>query len=385
MRDAFDEVTSPARRRPTILVVDDAPDNLRLLVKLLKQRNYGVRPVPNGALALRAAAEDPPDLVLLDVNMPEMDGYEVCRRLKADPDLRDVPVIFLSAALEPLDKVRAFGAGGVDYVTKPFQIDEMAARIDTHLKLRALRMQLLARNRDLQTTNEKLEELERVRDQLTQMIGHDMRSPLTVVLTHLRLALQDSSQLSGDARMDIAMALESGHALMRMINDLIDVGRLKSARMPVRLEVHDLTELVGEAVQSMEVLLQALDLRIEAPADAAFAMCDRDLVRRVLVNLLANAHSVLPDGGRVQIGVVRQEASWRVDVRDEGPGIDAQHLERIFDQFTQIDLDKSRRRGPSSGLGLTFCSHALAAMNGRIGVESQPGEGATFWFALPVP
>ena len=143
-----------------VLVVDDNPNNLQALAALLKDRGYKARPVPSGDLALKAAKSQPPDLILLDINMPEMDGFAVCERLKADHALKDIPVIFLSARSETLDKVKAFAAGGVDYVTKPFQIDEVSARIGTHLKLRRLQSELERHNRNLQqVVREKIKEI----------------------------------------------------------------------------------------------------------------------------------------------------------------------------------------------------------------------------------
>jgi putative two-component system response regulator len=135
---------------PVILVVDDAPANLQLLSCMLKERGYKARPVPNGRLALQAARNDPPDLVLLDINMPGMNGFEVCAALKADARLRDIPVIFVSALHESLDKVRAFGVGGVDFVTKPFHFEEVQARVEAHLQIRRLQRELAAHNRDLE-------------------------------------------------------------------------------------------------------------------------------------------------------------------------------------------------------------------------------------------
>ena len=128
--------------KPSILVVDDTPANLQLLASVLKERGYKTRPVPSGLLALQAALSEPPDLILLDINMPEMNGFEVCQSLKADEKLRDIPVIFISALNEVLDKVKAFAVGGVDYITKPFQFDEVQARVDTHLKLWHLQQEL---------------------------------------------------------------------------------------------------------------------------------------------------------------------------------------------------------------------------------------------------
>jgi sigma-B regulation protein RsbU (phosphoserine phosphatase) len=144
------------RTEADILVVDDTPANLRLLAGMLGQRGYRVRPVPSGKLALRAIASAPPDLILLDIRMPEMDGYQVCQRLKADEGTRDIPVIFISALDELGDKVRAFQAGGVDYVTKPFQFEEVLARVETHLALRRLQVRLEEANRELEAANRKM-------------------------------------------------------------------------------------------------------------------------------------------------------------------------------------------------------------------------------------
>ena len=141
----------------SILVVDDTPANLQVLAGMLKERGYKVRPVPNGRLALQAARHDPPDLILLDINMPDMNGYEVCEQLKADGKLKGIPVIFISALTEALDKVKAFAIGGVDYLTKPFQMEELHARVETHLKLRRLQIELEEYSRHLESARERLQ------------------------------------------------------------------------------------------------------------------------------------------------------------------------------------------------------------------------------------
>src|SRR3954469_23589781 len=140
----------------SILVVDDTPANLQVLAGMLKDRGYKVRPVPSGKLALLAARCDPPDLILLDINMPEMNGYEVCEQLKADDKLKGIPVIFISALNENLDKVKAFAIGGVDYLPKPFQMEELHARVETHLKLRRLQIQLEEANARLAKVNDRM-------------------------------------------------------------------------------------------------------------------------------------------------------------------------------------------------------------------------------------
>ena len=174
-----------------ILVVDDTIANLKLLAGMLRSEGYSVRPVASGAQALRTASRRCPDLILLDITMPEMDGYEVCQRLKQDEALAGVPVIFISALSELDFKVKAFASGGVDYVTKPFQIDEVKARVETHLGLRRLQQQLEVRNAELDATNVALKQMQELREELIHLIVHDLRAPLSGMLLSLSMLQED--------------------------------------------------------------------------------------------------------------------------------------------------------------------------------------------------
>jgi len=182
--------TLPKTHQGNILVVDDTPENLRLLAGILSEKGYQVRPVPNGKLALSAAQKIPPDLVMLDIMMPEMDGYQVCQQLKASEITKDIPVIFISAINDVLDKVKAFAVGGVDFITKPFQVEEVLARIETHLKICSLQQSLQEKNQDLatafqqlQTTQEHLIQSEKMAalGQLIAGIAHEINTPLGII------------------------------------------------------------------------------------------------------------------------------------------------------------------------------------------------------------
>ncbi|MBD1814845.1 response regulator [Microcoleus vaginatus DQ-U2] len=182
--------TLPITNRANILVVDDTPENLRLLAGILSEKGYQVRPVPNGKLALSAAQKIPPDIVLLDIMMPEMDGYQVCQQLKASEITKDIPVIFISAINDVLDKVKAFAVGGVDFITKPFQVEEVLARIETHLKICSLQQTLQEKNQDLatalhqlQATQEHLIQSEKMAalGQLIAGIAHEINTPLGII------------------------------------------------------------------------------------------------------------------------------------------------------------------------------------------------------------
>ncbi len=366
---------NPSERQPNILVVDDTPENLQLLTRLLTERGYRARPVSSGRFALRAAENDPPDLILLDVNMPELNGYEVCRRLKENEDLKDIPVIFISALSETLDKVRAFSSGGVDYVTKPFQFEEVEARVRTHLELRRLRI-------ELEEQYHQLQELESLRDSLTDMIIHDLRSPLSGVMAYLELVHMKEDELQDDTRDWVERALQSSNTLLEMISALLDVNRFEQGSMPLDLKLCYMAEVAEEAIESLGGVTLDRTVRLERPERPCLVRCDRDIIRRVVANLVANGLKFTPDGGSVVVTVSRDEASARVSVQDNGRGVPPEYREKIFEKFGQVEARKEQKKY-STGLGLAFCKLAVEAHGGRIGVESEVGKGSDFWFELP--
>ncbi|HEX6278138.1 MAG TPA: hybrid sensor histidine kinase/response regulator [Polyangiaceae bacterium] len=366
---------------PDILVVDDTPANLQLLSGMLKEVGYRVRVVPSGALALASAANRVPDLVLLDINMPNMDGYEVCRRMKEDPELSRVPVLFISALSEPIDKVKAFSSGGVDYVTKPFQVEEVAARVRTHLENRRLQRALEERASELEEKNAELRVSEKLRENLVHMIVHDMRTPLSGLLASLQFLEEDAlAQLRKENREDLEHAAYAGRKLAQMIDDMLDISRLEAGKLDVKPTRVRVGELFDRALDSLGGLLKGRHLRVTAPLELEL-YGDAELLRRVLVNLLGNALKFTPEDGRIDLAAERAEGSVRVTVTDDGPGIEARYHGQIFDKFEQVNARKDGTLR-STGLGLTFCKLAVEAHRGRIGVESTPGKGSIFWFEL---
>jgi two-component system sensor histidine kinase/response regulator len=362
-----------------ILVVDDAPANLQVISGLLKGHGYRVRLSPSGKLALHAARQEPPDLILLDVNMPELSGYEVAEELKKDPALRDIPIIFLSALQDTVDKVRAFAAGAVDYVTKPFQFEEVEARVRTHLSLRRLQAELEDRRRSLEEANLQLRKLQDLRDNLTHMIVHDLRSPLSAIIANLDLVARREKSLSPVGAESLADARASSQTLVRMVSSMLDVSRMEAGQLELVRADCDLGALCHEAVRSVRVPGSDVECVVDAP-EKIVVSADKELLVRVLENLLGNAFKFAPAGSMVHVAVARLDASVRVTVVDGGPGIAPELHARIFEKFGQAQPGGARS---GSGLGLTFCKLAVEAHGGRIGVESQPGQGATFWFELP--
>jgi two-component system sensor histidine kinase/response regulator len=358
-----------------ILIVDDTLENLRLLASMLGQQNYEVRPVTNGRQALLAVAQDPPDLILLDISMPEMDGYEVCSRLKADAKAKDIPVIFLTALSDVADKVKAFAAGGVDFITKPFQLEEVHARVRTHLALRRS-------VRELEQSYARLRELEQLRDDLVHMIVHDMRSPLMVLTGHLTLLRQDGAgSWSEEADSDLRAAVRAAEAVRGLANDLLDVSRLEQGKLELKRERCELAALLREVAGGIGVLDSARAVRIDA-SEAVVVTCDAGLVRRVVENLLSNAVKHTPAGGGIEVALTAAGGRVRVAISDEGPGVPVDMRAKVFEKFGAVTTRRDKRYH-SAGLGLAFCKYAIDAHGGAIGIDDHAPTGATFWFELP--
>ncbi len=367
---------SQSQSRSQILIVDDKVHNLKVLRELIEGHGHEARPVSSGRHALRAATRQPPDLILLDINMPEMDGYEVCRQLKADPTTAKIPVIFVSALNESFDKVRAFESGGVDYVSKPFQFEELLARIETHLQLSHTRRQLNESYRELQR-------LETMRDDLVHMMVHDMRSPLMAIGTLASCLLEDlGEELEPEHREDLVDLSSASRRLVRMTNDLLDLRRLEEDQLPLNETTFDLGEMVSLAAASVRGLDSTRVVKLHAEG-STLVRADADLVRRVLENLIGNGlkHTAPSDPLHVELCTIEGEV--RVEVRDRGPGVPSDSQERIFERYTTVDL-REERRYHSAGMGLAFCKLAVTASGGRIGVDSVVGDGSTFWFTLPL-
>ena len=367
---------------PSILIVDDTPENLQLLNGMLKGRGYKARPVPSGEMALRAAKSDPPDLILLDINMPEMNGYEVCRRLKGDPALAAIPVIFISALNETMDKVKAFGLGGVDYITKPFQFEEVHARVETHLKLRQLQKELERQNQQLKESYDRLRELETLRDNLVHLVVHDLRSPLAMMAGYVDLIkVKIAAKLNASEVGYIDVVGKHTAKLLDMVTTLLDVSRMEAGQMPLNRQACDLAGVAKEVTDSFSVLAGRRQLSIESLSGPLSVHADKDVLQRVIANLVGNAIKFTPDGGQIRVTIGRKDSMARVAVTDSGPGIPAEYHAKVFEKFGQVDKQARRH---STGLGLTFCKLAVQAHGGEIGVESEVGKGSTFWFALPL-
>lgn len=360
----------------TIMIVDDEPDNLNVLEAALSQAGYRVSVFPRGELALAAAQETPPDLVLLDIRMRGMDGLEVCRRFKREEKLCTIPVLFISALSASEDIAAGFACGGVDYIAKPFRETEVLARVGTHIALRGAYLKLAGQHAQLRS-------LEEHRDTLVHMLVHDMRSPLQVILGRLEMVVESASENLKQEDLDsLTMAIHGAKVLGRMVSTMIDLSRMESEEMPIRREPASVHEIYNSA--RAESLPPSSRRRITENISALCPrpLCDVDLSVRVVANLLLNALKYSAEDSEIEFGARPDPRGIRFWVRDQGAGIPAHFHERIFEKFGVVEQPAGDRQ-PSTGIGLAFCKLAVEAQGGNIGVESEPGKGSTFWFTLP--
>lgn len=360
-----------------IIFIDDEPENLNVLEAFFSPTDYLLRFFTSGEQALVAAREEKPDVVLLDVRMPGMDGYETCQRFKADEHLRDIPILFLSALASTEEITKGFECGAVDYITKPFKSAEVLARVRNHLALSKAYTQLAAQHAYLQ-------ELERQRDAYVHMLVHDMRSPLLAMLGHLQLIeTYGAKQLSEEDRSSLQAAIHCTRMLSGMVSTVVDLSRMENSQLKLECQTVAIEEIFWSA---KEQVLDPLHVRrvmeqINGACSAVF--CDFGLSVRIVGNLLANAIKYTPDASEIVMGADPDPAGGvRLWIKDQGPGIQNEERERIFEKFAVTQ--NSKRSGTSStGLGLAFCKLAAEAQGGTIGVESEVNCGSTFWVTLP--
>lgn len=361
--------------RETILIVDDNPVNLQLLFDFLKASGYRVLVAQDGESALEQAAEAQPDLVLMDVLLPGMNGFDACRALHHQESTAGVPVIFLTALSRTEDKIEGFQAGGVDYLTKPLQFEEVLARIRVHLELRRLRDELAWRNKEL-------EEHDRQRERLLSIIAHDLRSPMGTFVN----AARDLGRLPPDDPdyQDVVSALgERAERMSRLLDTLLEWGRLimgvgEGPDGPTRLGgiVDDVIAYASEPADRKEIAI-----RREVPDDLAVRQ-NAAALQTVLLNLVSNAIKFTPPAGEVGIRAAKADAKVEIEVWDTGVGMTHEDIEHVFGSEKRL-----RRRGTAgeqgTGLGLILARDLVRQMHGTLTVRSEPDRGSTFTVTVP--
>ncbi len=393
--------------QPDILVVDDTIENLRLLVNLLAERGYKVRPAANGTLALSSARAKPPDLILLDIVMPNLDGYEVCKQLKANELTREIPVIFISAVNEVLDKVKAFTSGGVDYITKPFQVEEVLARVETHLAIRNLQRSLQEKNeslshtlQQLKTTQAQLIESEKMAalGNLVAGVAHEINTPIGISITAASVLNEDTTEFlksykNGPIKRTkletfLDTAVESSGMILKNLKHAVDlIQSFKQVAVDQSSESQrcfKLKEYLQEILLSLKVQIKKTKHTVKIEGDETITLNSypgvlSQIVTNLVMNSLIHAYDK-DDSGEICLGFKRESQQIILQYTDDGKGINPENMNNLFQPF----FTTNRSQG-STGLGLHIVYNLVThKLKGTIHCQSSVGSGTQFLIKLPI-
>jgi signal transduction histidine kinase len=367
-----------------ILIIDDNATNIMVLVDCLKTHGFETITARNGAMGIRRAQFSQPDLILLDIKMAEMDGYEVCERLKADEQTRYIPIIFISALSETFDKVKAFEVGGVDYVTKPFQKEEVLARVKTHLALQAQQKQLQTQAEKLQQANEQLVQLNQEKNEFLSIAVHDLKSPLSAILSAVTLVENSIKVEQFASKANIikyANWIKSGaEHMFNITTNLLEVNAIDSGKIQLNCGKSNILPVLSHIVAEYTQKAKCKDITLVfTPANREYiAYVDINRVRQILDNLVSNAVKYSPFGKKVYIRIATtKNATICCEIQDEGPGLSHKDQAKLFKKFSSLSPRPTNKEN-STGLGLFIVKKLVTAMGGKVWCESELGKGSKF-------
>lgn len=363
-----------------ILIVDDDRINLRILSGILQGERYQITLAESGETALEAYSKARPDLVLLDVVLPGIDGFETCRRLKQTYGVDGAPVIFITAKSESDDVVQGLAAGGVDYLPKPFKPKEVLARIRSHLQSQTLveRQKLLV---------EQLSKANAAKNKFLGMAAHDLRNPLASIRGLAEFLCDGTVGPMTPDQLDLVRTIHgASQSMLDLVNELLDVATIEAGELRLHLEPQDLASVLGKSIFLSNVEAAKKNTRIvqtEAFA-ASVTMIDQAKIRQVADNLISNAVKFSPPGSTITV-VVHETAGIRgFSVQDQGPGIPETERDRLFTDFGRLSA-KPTAGEKSTGLGLAICQKIVQAHGGTISAKNLPDRGCEFRVTLPCP
>ncbi|MEG3638026.1 hybrid sensor histidine kinase/response regulator [Magnetococcus sp. PR-3] len=350
-----------------ILIVDDEKSNIDILVDLLA-KDYKTLVAKSGAQALkRVMVEPPPDLVLLDIMMPEMDGFEVCTELKQNLRTKDIPVIFVTGMDRVEDETRGLEVGAVDFIRKPFNTQVVLARVQTHLHLQQQKRQLM--------------DLNALKNRFLGMAAHDLRNPLSSInglsdmMLHMPLSKEENTEF-------ITTIHNVSGQMLTLLNDLLDVSVIESGTFELKLQPGDFSALVQSRVRLLQMAAKKKSSTIEmVPGPVPTFAFDTDRMIQVIDNLISNAIKFSPPGSHITVGTGQENDTIFLAVQDEGPGLSEEDKTKLFGTFQKLSAQPTGHE-KSTGLGLSIVKKIVDAHGGHIRVESHAGEGAIFTVLL---
>jgi len=360
----------------SIMIVDDEFHNCMAIYEILESKGYRVVGAENGGQAMDVINQEPPDVVLLDIMMPGIDGFELCRRIKNNPQTAHIPVLMIAALSDRKGRLAGIEAGVDDFITRPLDVQDTILRVRNALYTKHLSDQV-------RNDYQNFRELEYMQDNLTHMIIHDLKQPLTAILGYLELLIMelgDGIEQKQKEYLDLISA--ATNSSIDMFNNLLDVYRFRERKIPLQTRTFDIKPLVNTVLKKLKPILGRQKYSVHFPAGPSTAVFDPALIERVLVNLVGNAAKFTKQNGEINVIITRIKSGIKVTISDNGMSIPVEYQEKIFERFGQVEISQLKERR-SIGLSLTFCKMVVEAHGGQIGMESIPGLGSSFWFILP--
>lgn len=373
------------REKPLILIVDDNTDNLGVLFEGLQDAGYELRMAENGVEAIRMAEYLVPDLILLDIIMPGMDGFETCRYLKESELTRDIPVIFMTALTESVDEVMGLTLGAVDYIRKPCKYEIVKSRINTHLTLCRQKKELAELNRQLSETNIRLAEANEAKNKFFSIIAHDTKNAIIALLSATNLLSKSINDLSQEKILMISSTMHTYvNNLYNLLDNLLNWARSQSGKIAFNPQKINIKKLINRNIDLLQENAKQKEIKISCLVNPVItAYGDRNMVDIIIRNLVSNAIKYTMKFGEVTISAVTSDNFVEIAVSDTGIGIKEENMEKLF----RID-NQYKKEGTAgefgTGLGLILCCEFVEKNNGHIWVESEFGKGTTFRFTLPL-
>ena len=362
-----------------ILVVDDVMSNLMLLKVLLTSEKFGIMTASNGHQAIEMTQNEKPDLLLLDVMMPDLSGFEVAKKLKSDPQTSDVPIIFLTALNSTADIVKGFEAGGNDFISKPFNKEELITRIYHQISL-------VAAKRLLADKNTELEHIIAGRDRLYSVIAHDLRSPIGSIKMVLNMLLVNltAEKIGKDMHELLVSANQTTEDVFSLLDNLLKWGKSQTGQLSLVPQEADLTEIVNSALEIFKLTGDMKRIELEViPCGPLMVSVDIDTMKTIVRNLLSNAYKFSSVGGKITVQMEKKDGMAIMHIKDQGCGISQENQLKLMNPETAYTTYGTKNE-EGSGLGLLLCKDFITRNGGKIWFTSAEGVGSTFSISLPL-
>ncbi len=368
-----------------VLIVDDDKENVDLIAYFLKPQNYSIVTAHDGVEALRLVESENPDIILLDIRLPKMDGFQVCERIKKNHYSKFIPIIMITALKDLKSKIQSLEAGADDFISKPFENIELLTRVKSLLRIKRYHDELEKKNKELEEKNKALMRMDQFKEELSHLIVHDMKNPIFVIQGNLQMLSMGMDDSQPQLKKYVNRIDRSTQNLLRMVMNLIDITKIESGSMSLKLELASLNDVLEKSIQKLKDFpeFSGKQFNVKFAEQIPYTKMDISVMERVIDNLLSFAIANVPSDGRVDVETFKTEKTIGAAVHDFGQQIPLKYGDNVFNKFRQVEIKKEGYR-VGRGLGLTFCNLAIEAHGGKMYLDENNTVGNRIVFELPI-